>query len=481
MAISSIGVGSNLDLGTLLTNLETAESQPLKLIQSKATSYTTRLSAFSQVQSALNGLKTASDKLNSPTFFQTVKAAVGDSKVLSAAASESSIAGSYTIDVTQLARSQSLVSAGQAGSTTAIGTGKITLQFGTIDGGTLDDATGQYTGAGFEADVSRPASEITIDASNNTLEGIRNAINKANAGVTASIVNDGSGTPFRLVLASTRSGEASSMRISVAGDAALQGLVGYDPAGVQSMRQTAAAQDAKLNVNGIDITSSGNTVSEAIQGTTLTLSATGKTDLRMTADTATVSTAITAFVSAYNSLQATSTKLTAYDADTKTAAALTGDQTLRTLLSRVRQALATPQSGGTNDMKVLSEIGITLQKDGTLAIDNAKLDKAMSENLPGVAALFTSDTAATSGYAKQMSALVTDLTSTGGALTAATDGINSTLDDLSDQYDAMQKRVDATVARYRAQFTQLDVLVASMNNTMSYLTQQFEAMSNSTK
>jgi flagellar hook-associated protein 2 len=132
-------------------------------------------------------------------------------------------------------------------------------------------------------------------------------------------------------------------------------------------------------------------------------------------------------------------------------------------------------------MKVLSEIGITLQKDGTLAIDDAKLSKALSDNLPGVAALFTSETSGTSGFAKQMGALVTDLTSTGGALKAATDGIGSTLDDLTDQYNAVQKRVDATVARYRAQFTQLDVLVATMNNTMSYLTQQFAAMSNSTK
>jgi flagellar hook-associated protein 2 len=481
MAISSIGVGSNLELGTLLTNLETAESQPLKLIQSKATSYTTKLSAFSQVQGALTALKTASDKLNSPSFFQTVKAAVSDPKILSAAAGETAAAGSYSIDVTQLAQPQSLVSAGQAGATTAIGSGKITVNFGTINGGTLDPATGQYTGAGFNADVSRPAAEITIDASNNTLEGIRNAINKADIGVTASIVNDGSGTPFRLVLASKRSGEASSMQISVAGDAALQNLVGYNPAGAQSMRQTAVAQDAKLNVNGIDITSSGNTVSEAIQGVTLTLATTGKTDLRTTSDTGTVSTAITAFVNAYNSLQATSDKLTAYDAETKTAAALTGDQTLRTMLSRVRQTLTTPQPGGPKDMKVLSEIGITLQKDGTLAIDDAKLSKALSDNLPGVAALFTSETSGTSGFAKQMGALVTDLTSTGGALKAATDGIGSTLDDLTDQYNAVQKRVDATVARYRAQFTQLDVLVATMNNTMSYLTQQFAAMSNSTK
>ena len=479
MAISSIGVGSNLDLATLLTNLETSESAPLKAIQTKATSYTTKLSAFSQVQSALNTLKTAGDKLANPVFFDTVKASVGDDDILTATPGDGSVAGSYKIDVTQLAQSQSLVSAGRADTKTAVGNGKITLQFGTITGGTLDSTTGQYTGAGFTDDVTRASAEITIDSTNNTLEGIRAAINKANVGVTASIVNDGSGTPYRLVLTSTRSGEESSMQISVAGDAALQNLVGYDPAGAQSMRQTTVAQDAKLNVNGIDIVSSGNTVTDAIPGTTLTLSTEGETDVKMTSDTSTVSTAITAFVNAYNALQKTATTLTAYDEDTKKASALTGDQTLRTLMNRVRQTLTASQSGGTNDMKVLSEIGVTMQKDGTLAIDTTKLNKALSENMTGVAKLFSSGIGETGGYGKQMSALVTDLTSTSGSLTAATNGINSTLDDLSDQYNAMQDRVDATIARYRAQFTALDVAVASMNNTMTYLTQQFAAMNKS--
>mgnify|MGYP001546578124 FL=1 len=269
------------------------------------------------------------------------------------------------------------------------------------------------------------------------------------------------------------------MQISVDGDAALQNLVGYDPAGAQSMRQTAAAQDAKLNVNGIDIVSSGNTVTDAIPGTTLTLAAEGKTDVKLTSDTSTVSAAITAFVNAYNALQKTATTLTAYDKDTKKASALTGDQTLRTLMNRVSGTLSSSQAGGPNDMKVLSEIGVTMQKDGTLAIDTTKLNKALSENMTGVAKLFSSGTGETGGYGKQMSALVTDLTSTSGSLTAATNGINSTLDDLSDQYNAMQDRVDATIARYRAQFTALDVAVASMNNTMTYLTQQFDAMNKS--
>jgi flagellar hook-associated protein 2 len=478
-SISSLGVGSGLDLSSLLTQLETAESQPLTRIQTQATSYTSKLSAYSQIQSALNTLKTTGDKLADPALFNTVKASVGDTAVLSATTSATAVAGNYSVDVSQLAQSQSLVSAGQASAKTAIGSGTVTIRFGTISGGTLDSGTGQYTGATFAADSERSELSITLGEGTNTLEGIRDSINKANAGVTASVVNDGSGTPFRLVLTSTQSGEASSMQIEVDGDSALQSLLANDPAGTQSMRQTSVAQDAKLRVNGIDVVSASNTVSEAIQGTTLNLSTTGTTSLKMTTDTAVVNTAITAFVNAYNTLQSTASTLSAYDADTKTGAALTGDQTLRSVLTRVRQTLSTPQEGEDNAMKVLSEIGISLQKDGTLKLDSDKLKQVLEKDMTGVAALFSSPTASTAGYGKQIGALVTDLTSSGGSLATATDGINATLDDLSDQYNAMQARIEATVERYRTQFTQLDVLVNSMNNTMTYLKQQFDAMSSS--
>jgi flagellar hook-associated protein 2 len=477
--ISSLGVGANLDLASLLTQLETAEKQPMVALQAKAKSYTSKLSAYGTIQSALATLQTAAKKLGDPTLFQSVTGTPTVSGILSATSTDSSAAGNYTIEVSQLAQAQTVVTAGQASSKTAIGNGKITIDFGAITGGTLDPATGKYTGATFTADASQPAKSITIDPTNNTLEGIRNAINGANAGVTASIVNDGSGTPNRLVLTSTQTGDKSSMRISVDGDATLQGLLNNDPAGTQNLKQTSAAQNAKLNVNGIDITSSTNTVKEAIQGATLTLVNTGKTGLSMKENTASVATAINDFVKAYNSLQSTAKTLTAYDADTKTGAALVGDSTLRNLQTRIRQALTTPQSGGTNDMKVLTEIGVSVQKDGTLAVDSAKLDKALANNLKGVANLFSSATGSTAGYGKQIDALVDDVTK--GALKVASDGVTATIKELDTQYDAMQLRVDATVDRYRKQFNQLDVLINNLNNTKNYLTQQFEALSSQTK
>lgn len=474
--ISSLGVGSNLDLATLLTQLQTAESQPLVALDAKAKSYTSKLSAYGTLQSALGVLQTAAKKLGDPALFQTVTGTPTVSGILAASSTDASAAGNYSITVSQLAQAQSAITAGQASTTTAIGNGKITIDFGTISGGTLDAATGKYSGAAFAPDASRAAKSITIDPTNNTLGGIRDAINAADAGVTASIVNDGSGTPNRLVLVSTQTGETSSMRISVDGDPALQSLLNNDPAGTQNLQQTIAAQNAKLSVNGIAITSASNTVKEAIQGTTLTLVQTGTTGLSMKANTASVKTAINDFVKAYNSLQSTASSLTAYDADTKTGAALMGDSTLRNLQTRIRQALTTPQAGGANDFKVLTEIGVGFQKDGTLAVDTTKLDKALDTNLEGVSKLFASATGSTAGYGKQLDALVDDLTKTGGSLKVATDGVTSTIKELDDQYNAMQTRVNDTVDRYRKQFNQLDVLINSMKSTMTYLTQQFDAM-----
>ncbi|MFH0130218.1 flagellar filament capping protein FliD [Variovorax sp. EL159] len=474
--ISSLGVGANLDLNTLLTKLQSVESQPLALLQQRQTSFTSKLSGYGQIQSALNGLQAAAKKLSDPAFFAGVKTTATPTDVLTASSTDKASAGTYNINVDKLAQAQSLVSGGLAKADTPIGVGTISIDFGAITGGTLDPATGTYTGATFTQDTTRTAVPISIGAGNNTLEGIRDAINNSKAGVKASIVNDGSGTPNRLVLVSAQSGEQSTMRVSVTGDAALQNLLGNDPAGTQNLRQTVAGQDAKLTVNGIAVTSASNTVKEAIQGTTLNLLKRGDSVVTALPDTANVSTAISDFVKAYNTLQSTAGALTAYNKDTNTASPLTGDSTLRNLLSRVRQTIVSPQDTGPKQLKVLTEIGVSLQKDGTLSIDQKKLDAAINTNLDGVTRLFATGIDSKAGYGKQLTAVITDLTSIGGALKTASDGVTTTLKQLDSQYTAMKEHVDSTVERYRKQFNQLDVVISGMNNTLSYLTTQFNAL-----
>lgn len=485
--ISNLGVGSGLDLSTLLDQLTTAEQAPLTVIKQQQGSYQTKLSAYGQLQSMLAAFQGTANQLSKPSFFNAATATSSSTNVLTATGSNTAAAGSYAVNVTALAQAQSLVSTGQAKQDAAIGTGTIHIDFGAITGGTLDTNAasptyGKYSGASFTANTGSTGFDITIDSSNNTLQGIRDAINKANAGVTASIINDGSGTPYRLVLNSNNAGATNSMRISVTssdGTSALSNLVANDPASTQNLQQTVTAQNATLTVNNIAVQSASNQVSGAVQGVTLSLAQTGTSNVIVQRDTASIQNGVQAFVTAYNNLQNAATSLSAYDPTTQTGSPLTGDGVLRLIQTQIRSVLNTPQPGsGTNAITALAQVGVTFQLDGTLALDTTKLNKAMSDNPSGVAALFGNDDGK-SGYGNQLSTTITALTSSKGALTAATDGINRSLKDLSDQYSATQDRVNATISNYRAQFTQLDMIMAQMKNTSTYLTQQFNAMNNS--
>jgi flagellar hook-associated protein 2 len=473
--VSSLGIGSGLDLNTLLAGLKTAEQIPLAAIQRQQTSYTTKLTAYGQLNSALGSLQTAAAALAKPELFQGVKASSTAPEVLTATAAATAQSGTYALNVTQLAQAQSLATAGQADTSTNMGDGTtattVQFEFGTTAGAVFTN----------DPDATRTQS-IAIDPAHSSLADIAKAINAQTAlGVTASIVNDGSATPNRLVLTSTRTGEASSMKITVTGDAALSDLLTNDPATAQNLQQTVAAQNTELTVNGIAITSATNSVVGAVQDVTMTVSKIGTSTLSVQKDTASVDSAVSAFVKAYNSLQAVATKLTAFDPASKSGAVLLGDSTLRNIQVGMRSALTSPQAEYGSGLTMLSQIGVSFEKDGTLALDSVKLKAALDGKMGGVATLFAG-TAGVGGYGNSLSTLITGYTdTTGGVLTAATKGISSSLDALAKQYTATSERVDATVARYKAQFTQLDVMMSRMNQTSAYLTQQFDALNNSNK
>lgn len=253
---------------------------------------------------------------------------------------------------------------------------------------------GNYLGATFTQNASQISGTVVIDSSNNSLQGIRDAINKANVGVTATIVSDGSATPNHLVLTSTKTGAASSMKISVSGtangvaDPDLVALLGHDPAGTQSLTQSTAAQSTLLNVNGIAVTSETSTVAEAIEGISLTIGTVGKANLVVSQDTASVKAGVTAFVKAYNDLNKSIKDVTSYDPESKKGGALLGDSTVQTLQTQLRKQLTLGITGLTGDFKSLSQVGISFQKDGTLALDSSKLDKAIKTNFKDVAGVF---------------------------------------------------------------------------------------------
>jgi len=253
---------------------------------------------------------------------------------------------------------------------------------------------GTYLGGQFSQDANIASGVVTIDSTNNSMEGIRDAVNKAGLGVTATIVSDGSANPYHLVFTSNATGANASMKIALTGndpdpaDPALADMLGYDPAGTQKMTQTSAAQDTKLSVNGIAVTSHSNNVGEAIQGVTLTVTQTGATTLNINKNTGTVKSNVESFVKAYNDLSGTLKKLTGYDSETQVGGALQGDSTAQSVQAQVRRMMTSSISGLSGNITTLTSVGISFDKDGTLKLDSSKFQKALDTSFDDIGALF---------------------------------------------------------------------------------------------
>jgi len=374
MAISSPGIGSNLDVNGIVTKLMQVESQPLTLLNTKEASYQAKLSAFGSLSSALASFQSAVSGLANISNFQSLTAVPGDPTILSATASSSAVPGSYAVNVTKLVQAQTLVANGQASSTASLGNGATSLSF---QFGTAGDPTS------FGA-----ANSVNI-VSGSSLENVRDAVNAANIGVTATIVNDGSTLPYRLVFSANTPGASNSMSVTTA-DTSLQGFLSYDQVSgaPQNMTQAAAAQNAALTVNGVPVSSLSNTVTGTIPGVTLNLAKVGSTTVNVARNTASVQSAVQGFVKAYNDINTTFKNLTSYNADTKQAGPLLGDSTVRTIQGQIRHTLSSALTGLGGSLTTLSQIGVSFQKDGSLALDSTKLQNAITNNFSDIAGLF---------------------------------------------------------------------------------------------
>jgi len=382
--------GTNIDVNTLVSQLMQAERAPLAAILRAQTGFQSKISAYGKMQSALSTLGDAAKKLDLPATFRAASARVSDATVLGASASAGATAGTYSIEVQALAQSQKLSSAAFAAADSVVGTGSLRIQMGTY-------ASGPNT---FTANPNKGAQDITIDASNNTLAGVRDAINNAAGEVRASIINDGSG--FRLALTAIEGGVANSLKITaVDGDGTNTNASGlsqlaYDPAVAigsgKNLTQNQAAQDALLYIDGVRVVKSSNTVSDAIEGLTLNLAKvnTGSTvSVTVAADAEAMKSALDGFVKAYNGFNTTARQLTFYDAGNRSAGALQGDATARAMQASVRGILASVAGGVSGGLTRLSQVGLTLQSDGALAFDSARFQKAVDSNSADLAALFT--------------------------------------------------------------------------------------------
>ena len=391
MAISSPGIGSNLDVNSIVTKLMTTEQGPLNLITQKQTDVQTKISAFGTVSGALSTFQTTVSALSSASKFNAETTAVSDSTMFSATANGKASVGSYAVTVRQLAQVQKLALAGFSSATDTVGTGTLTITFGS------------YAAAGntFTPNANNPSASISITPANNTLEGVRDAINAANAGVSASIVNDGSANGNRLVVTSKLTGVVNSIKITVADgdgnnlDNAGLSQLAYDPTATsgngKNLSELQAAKDALLTIDGISVTKSSNVISDAVEGITLNLlkeDINNKVTLSVAKDTTTIKNSVSAFVDAYNALNQTLRALTNYNPTTNTGGPLVGDATTRSIATQIK-SIITGNLGNGNSLTSLSQIGVAFQRNGTLALDSTKLQSSIDNNFSQIAALFS--------------------------------------------------------------------------------------------
>lgn len=462
--ITAGGIGSGLDTASIIAQLMSVERAPVQALTKRVSSFQAQLSAYGQLKGALSTLQTAAETIGKTDKFSAFKASVADPTVLSAAIGSGASKGTYSVEVKYLAQAHKLASAGFASNSAPVGTGTLSIDIGQL-------TEGVYT-----ADAEKSFS-VNIDGTNNTLEGVRDAINAAKKGVTATIINDGSASPARLVITSNSSGTANTIQMS--------GIAGldYNPAAnTGSMAQKVPSQDAQIEIDGIAITRSSNTVTDAISGVTLTLTKPNlgsTTTLTVDTDTDKIKTNIEGFVKAYNDLNSMIRTQTAYNAETKNAATLNGDSTVRSIASRLRSLANSDVAGTASGTQRLADIGISFQTDGSLKLDSAKLTSALGDPTKDVASIFGNATG-TAGIAASIGSEVKAMLGVGGLVSNRTDGLNSTIRSLNNRKDALEQRMERIEARLQAQFTALDKMMSSMNATSQYLTQQLASLSSST-
>ncbi len=447
MALTGVGGGA-IDVAGLVSQLMTIERRPLVKLQDRETQIQSRLTALGRVKSALDSLKSAADALRRSGAFEAARASSSGDGVVAAVTAASAPLGSYSLSVAQLARGQSYASGAFAGPAAEVGSGTLTIR---------------------SADGSTVLATIAVgDAGTGTLAEIRDEVNAAAVGVRAVLVNDGGQT--RLVLNSMQTGEANGFQVEV--DAGLSAL---------GLAQTQAAQDAQFTVNGLAMTSATNALNGVIEGVALTLAkapppgspagTTVDTDITVALDAEAVKKTVNNFVKAYNDVEKLIADLTRYEPNTRTAAVLNGESLLRQAQDGVRSIVRGVMTAAPGDYARLSEVGLEIQRDGALRLDEARFSEALAADRSKVARLFaaTSDVEAEQGFALRLRAAVDRLAGVDGAFSAREEGLRASIRALDLQQERLEARLAQVERRLVAQYSKLDALVSSRQSQSAAL------------
>jgi len=449
------GIGSGLDIQGLVAQLVAAEGQPESIrLDTQEAQLQSKLSAVGSLTSALDALKTSFESLADADTFRGRTVSLSSPDFVAATATSSAAPASYSVEVQQLASAQRLVSAPVATADTIIGTGTLTLSLG---------------GASFSVD---------IDTTNNTLTGIKDAINAStsNTGIVASIVTGVAGA--QLILAGSETGAANQIVVTASGgDGGLVPLT-YDPGnGIANLTELEAAADASLLIEGILVSSATNTVADAIEGVEISLlavNAPGETStVSVDYDRDSAKAAVGKFVEAYNALIDMVTDATRYDPESGTAGPLLGDAGLRNILFQLRREMGRIGVGTPGSFNTLSELGITAELDGKLTVDDTELVAALDASLDGVVDFFSAEE---TGLAVRLDAFLDPYLQTGGVLESRRDGLNASIEVINERREALGERLVAVEARLLRQFNALDSLLAELQATSGFLQQQLSTL-----
>lgn len=467
--ITSLGAGSGLDLGQLVDQLVAAERQPpLDRLNIREAGLQAKISAFASLQGAADKLRTALDSLKEldPGRSAAVSGAVAS---LSASASDTAALGTYSIAVDQLAQAHSLNSGAYANSSTVVGGGTLTITLGTTDYVSGTDTYNSFT-------PNPELSSVAIDVGPNaTVAELRDAINAADAGVSAILVADATGQ--RLLLSSAETGSNQSLEIQVLDDdgnptdgAGLSAFAFNSAA--TNLQQTVAASEAILTVNGLQISSHSNQSIEAIEGLTLDLLSV-TTDqnavIKVQERTNSVHAGLDEFVGAYNELVDLVSELARFDPDTGQTGTLFSDTTLRAMTRDIRVALSTQVAGAPDGINSLIELGIDTDDNGRLSVDRDRLNAALDVD-------FGAAVAAINSAGKDYLGVIDQYTGSNGLIGLRRDGAQDRLDRIAEDREQLDRRMGSFEQRVTRRFANLDTLLSNLQSTSQFISTQLASL-----
>lgn len=434
-SISSPGVGSGLDVQSIVTQLMALERRPLQTLQQSKSTLDAQLSGYGRFRSALSSFQTALNDLKSLDAFEIYSATSSNTDALTVTADSSAAIGTLDVQINRLAQAHKMGSQAIA-----------------------DKDTTTLGGAGDQLTITVDGEDTVLDLGSMTLTQIRDAINEADAGVTATLVSENA-TSHRLVLTSTETGSAKAMNLG------FTGTLGTD-LGMATINDVGslAELDAEIVVdNSYTITRGSNSINDAIDGLTLNLKQATTTAAHVTIerDNEAVAEAIQGFVDAYNAVRSTVTSLRGKE--------LKNDSTLRSIEASIQGVLNTPPTGLTTSYTYLSQIGVSIQKDGTMKLDSSVLEDAIASDFNGVAQVFANDD---QGYVYRLDARLDDLLASDGLIDSREDGIKESQKTLNSRIDNLEYRLQLIEKRYRTQFAALDTLLGQMQGTSQFLLRQ---------